>query len=150
MAAAMAPEIATNAIIAAVSAGATDTAKSAIADAYQGLKSLIKEKFGHGGAVAEAIDMLEAKPNSTARKMLVAEELRAVTPSVDAELVSAAQSLLTLIKTLPQGEQHIQLARSPSIYSGTAGQLFITDPAASLDGHSQGLEKTLISGFAIP
>jgi hypothetical protein len=37
-------------------AGAKDTAKVAMADAYQGLKSLIKEKFGHDSDVAEAID----------------------------------------------------------------------------------------------
>jgi hypothetical protein len=35
---------------------AKDTAKVAMADAYQGLKTLIKEKFGHDNDVAEAID----------------------------------------------------------------------------------------------
>jgi hypothetical protein len=53
-------DIVTNAIVVAISAGAvagaTDTAKVAMADAYQGLKSLINEKFGHDSDVAEAID----------------------------------------------------------------------------------------------
>jgi hypothetical protein len=57
----MTPEIVTNAIVVAISAGpvagAKDTAKVAMTDAYQGLKSLIKEKFGHNSDVAEAIDM---------------------------------------------------------------------------------------------
>jgi hypothetical protein len=54
----MAPEIITNAIIAALSVGvvtgATDTAKSAISDAYEGLKALIKKKYGDQSDVAEA------------------------------------------------------------------------------------------------
>jgi hypothetical protein len=45
----MTPEIVANAIIAAL-AGATDIAKSAIADAYQGLKTLIKKSFGQAAA----------------------------------------------------------------------------------------------------
>jgi hypothetical protein len=67
------PDIVTSAIAAALSAGvaavATDTAKSAIADAYEGLKSLIEKKFGHDSDVAGAIDKLEAKPDSSARKI---------------------------------------------------------------------------------
>jgi hypothetical protein len=108
---AMAPEIVTKAIIAAVLAGATDTTESAIADAYQSVKSLAKKKFGHDSDVAETIDMLEAKPASHARKILVAEELKAVNSAAEAELVSAAQSLLALIEALPQGEQHIRVSQ---------------------------------------
>jgi hypothetical protein len=82
----MAPEIVTNAIIAALSAGAvagtTDTAKSAIADGYQGLKSLIKKKFGDHSGVAKAIDNLEEKPDSGGRRQTVLEELQAVNSSL--------------------------------------------------------------------
>jgi hypothetical protein len=49
---AMAPEIVTKAIIAAVLAGTTDTTEPAIADAYQDVKSLTKKKFGHDSDVA--------------------------------------------------------------------------------------------------
>ena len=94
----MTPDIVANAIVAALStgaiAGATDTAKSAIADAYQGLKSLIKKKFGNDSDAAEAIDKLEAKPDSDGRKQTLAEELKAVNSNSDPELVCAAQSLL--------------------------------------------------------
>ena len=118
IAAAMAPDIVANAIVAAISsgaAGATDTAKSAMADAYEGLESLIKKKFGHDSDVAEVIDLLEAKPDSSARKMLVAEELQAVNSTSDREVVSAAQSLLELIRALPQGEEHVQVAQGTGI-----------------------------------
>jgi hypothetical protein len=117
----MTPDIVHNAIVAALSAGATDTAKSAIADAYQGLKSLIKKKFGHDSDVAEAIDKLEAKPDSGARKEVVAEELKAVNSASDPELVSAAQSLLALIKGLPQSEKHIQVAQGTGIAQADRG-----------------------------
>jgi hypothetical protein len=119
MAAAMTPDIVANAIVAALSAGAvagaTDTAKSAIADAYEGLKSLIKKKFGHDSDVAEAIDKLEAKPDSDGKKQVLAEELNTVNSTSDPELISAAQSLLALIKALPQGEKHIQVAQGTGI-----------------------------------
>ena len=121
----MTPDILTNAIVAAISAGAvtgaTDTAKSAIADAYEGLKSLVKKKFGHDSDAAEAIDKLEAKPESGARKEVLAEELKAVNSASDPELVSAAQSLLSLIKALPQGEKHIQVARGTGIAQADRG-----------------------------
>jgi hypothetical protein len=86
-------DVVANALVAALSAGAvavaTDTAKSAIADAYQGLKSLIKNKFGHDSDVAEAIDELEAKTGSDGKKQVLAEELNAVNSTSDPELVSA-------------------------------------------------------------
>jgi hypothetical protein len=125
MAAAMTPDIVANAIVAALSAGAVagtkDTAKSAIADAYQGLKSLIKKKFGHDSDTVEAIDKLEAKPDSDGKKQVLVEELKAVDSASDPELISAAQSLLGLIKALPQGEKHIQVAQGTGIAQADRG-----------------------------
>jgi hypothetical protein len=122
---AMTPEIVTNAIVAALSAGAVagakDTAKSAIADAYEGLKSLVKKKFGHDSDAADANDNLEAKPDSDGRKKTLAEELEAVNSASDPELVSTAQSLLALIKALPQGEKHIQFAQGTGIAQADRG-----------------------------
>lgn len=119
------PDIVMNAIVAAVSAGAVagakDTTKSAIADAYQGLKSLIKAKFGHKSEAAEAIDKLEAKPDSNGKKQVLVEELRAVNSAADPELVSAAQSLLALVRALPQGEKHVQVADGTGIAQADRG-----------------------------
>jgi hypothetical protein len=125
IAAAMTPDILANAIVAALSAGAvsgaTDTAKSAIADAYSGLKSLIKKKFGSDSEASEAIEKLEAKPDSDGKKQVLAEALNAVNSTSDPELVSAAQSLLALIKALPQGEKHIQHAQGTGIAQADRG-----------------------------
>jgi hypothetical protein len=121
----MAPEIVTNAITAALStgavAGATDTAKSAIADGYQGLKSLIKKKFGDHSGVAKAIDNLEEKPDSGVRRQMVLEEPQAINSTSDPELVSAAQSVFKLIQALLQGEKHIQISQGTSIAQADRG-----------------------------
>jgi hypothetical protein len=121
----MTPEIVTNAIVAAISAGAvagvTDTAKSAIGDAYQGLKSLIKKKFGHDSEAGRAIDKLEAQPDADPWKQILTGELKTANSTSDPELAYAAQSLLELIRALPQGEKHIQVAHGTGIAQADRG-----------------------------
>jgi len=115
----------TIAIIAALSAGAasgvTDVAKKAIVDGYEGLKALLKKKFGSNSDAADALDKLEAKPDSAGRRETLAEELKAVNASSEPELLGAAQALLELIKALPQGEQHIQVAQGTGIAQADRG-----------------------------
>jgi hypothetical protein len=79
------------------------------------LKSLIKKKFSGHSDVAEAIDQLEAKPDSGGRRRTVLEELEAANSTSDPELVSAAQSLFKLIRALPQGEKLTQVAQGTGI-----------------------------------
>ena len=61
----------TTAIVAALSAGAisgiTDTAKTAVNDGYNKLKSLLTKKHGAGSEVVQAINKLETKPESQGR-----------------------------------------------------------------------------------
>ncbi len=124
----MTPDAITNAILAAISAGtaagATDVAKKGIADAYDGLKSLIKGKFGGHSEAAQAIEKLEARPSSPGRKQILNEELETVDAASDSEIVSAAEELLEIVRALPNGERHIQFARGIGIAqadrSGTA------------------------------
>jgi hypothetical protein len=102
------------AIIAALTAGAvsgvTESTKKAISDGYTGLKTLIHKKFHSKTDVSDAIAKLEAKPDSPGRQQTLTEELKATNAAEDPELLAAAQSLLELIKALPQGGQHIQHA----------------------------------------
>jgi hypothetical protein len=115
----------TTAIIAALTAGAisgvTEAAKKAISDGYSGLKALIHKKFGSKTDVTDAIAKLEAKPDSPGRQQTLAEELRAANASADSELLGAANSLLELIKALPQGEQHVQHAEGIGIAQADRG-----------------------------
>ena len=109
----------TTAIIAALAAGAaggiTDVAKKAISDGYSGLKALISKKFGSNSEVSDALDKLQATPDSPKRQQTLAEELEATNASADPELLGAAQALLELIKGLPQGERHVQHAEGIGI-----------------------------------
>ena len=118
-------EAITTAIIAALTAGAasglTEAAKKSISDGYSGLKGLIKKKFGGESGVADAIEKLEAKPESAGRRQTLTEELTATDAAADSELLGAAQSLLELVRALPQGEQHIQTAIGTGIAQADRG-----------------------------
>ncbi len=100
------------AIVAALTAGAaggiSEVAKKAVSDGYSGLKALIDKKFGGHGDVTAAIKNLQAKPESPGRQQTLTEELKATNAFADQELLSAAQSLLELIKALPQESQNVQ------------------------------------------
>jgi len=126
----------TAAIIAALSAGAasgaTDIAKKALVDGYGGLKALISKKIGNNSDVADAMEKLQAEPDSHGRQQTVAEKLKASNANADPELLAAAQSLLELIKALPLGEQHIQHAVGTGIaqadHGSTASVSFAPPP----------------------
>ena len=74
-------------------AGTKDTASAAIKDAYQALKTIVKNRFTGRPRAELVLAEHEAAPR-TWRDPLVAE-LTAV--GVDAELLSAAQALLELV-----------------------------------------------------
>ena len=66
--------------------------------------------------------------NSTAMSRLMA-----VNSTSDAELLSAAQSLLKLIRALSQGEKHIQVAQGTGIAQADYDQPLATCSAAYWD-----------------
>ena len=84
--------------------------ENALVDAYQGLKATLKRKFGDDSEVVDAVDKLEQKPDSEARKALVQEELEAAGADEDDEIRQAAEKVRELIEAQPGGEQHIQSA----------------------------------------
>ena len=106
----MAVETIVAAIVGALSAGATETGKKVVGDAYDGLKSLIKRRFGDGSKAAVAVKELEASPESEGRKLILGEELVAVGAGEDKELASAAEAVLAKIRELPQGEKTVHIA----------------------------------------
>jgi hypothetical protein len=87
-------------IIAALGAGAIaatkDTAGTAIKDAYQGLKTLIKEKFAARGKEddSDIVDKHEKKLDSEAFKELLKEELIDLGVDKDTEIIKLAQEIL--------------------------------------------------------
>lgn len=87
-------------IIAALGAGALaatkDTAGTAVKDAYQGLKTLIKKKFAEQGKEDDSniVDKHKKKLDSEAFKALLKEELINLGVDKDAEIIKLAQELL--------------------------------------------------------
>lgn len=84
----------TAAIVAGLAAGASQVGASAVVDAYRALKNVLKQKFGHDSEIVKAVDNLEAKPDSEARKGVLQEEAAAVKADQDQEILAAAQAVL--------------------------------------------------------
>ncbi|MGF6635238.1 hypothetical protein [Paraburkholderia sp. MM6662-R1] len=115
----------TTAIIAALSAGASnaipEVAKKAIADGYDGLKALLKKKFGTDSDVLVAVEKLESKPDSAGRQQVMVEELSEAGVPADADLIGVATALLQQIKSQPGGVHHIQVAQGSNIAQASEG-----------------------------
>lgn len=87
-------------ILAALGAGAIaatkDTAGTAVKDAYEGFKTLIKKRFADRGKEDDSniIDKHEKKPDSEAVKALLKEELVDLEVDKDVEILKAAAEIL--------------------------------------------------------
>jgi hypothetical protein len=99
-----------SALTAGAAAGATETGKKLVVDAYQGIKDLLSRKFGADSKVVEAVGKLEEDPESSGWKESVGKEVAKAGADRDPDLVAAAEALLDKIKALPGGEQSIQQA----------------------------------------
>jgi hypothetical protein len=115
----------TTAIIAALTAGATtggtELVKKSVSDGYDGIKSLLKEKFGHNSEVVKAVTGLETKPGSEGRRSTLQEEIVAAKADQDPDVVKAAQAILGELKSQPGGAQIIQTATGTNIAQAASG-----------------------------
>lgn len=115
----------TTAIVTALGAGAlsglTESSKTALIDAYKGLKELLAKKFGASSQVLQAVDHLEAKPTSTARQQGLQEELVAVHAEQDCDLLSSAQHLLTLVQPQQAGLGKYTIQNNAQVYGQAIG-----------------------------
>jgi len=102
----------TAAIVAGIAAGAasgtTETAKQAIVDGYNGLKGLIRRKFGEDSKIVQAVAELESEPDFKPNQEALAGRVAQVKAEQDEELLKAAQELLEQVKAQPGGEKHVQ------------------------------------------
>jgi tetratricopeptide (TPR) repeat protein len=76
--------------------------------AYEALKTALRQKFGPGSEVYEAIEKLEKRPDSTGRQAVVSEEINATGANRDSVLIALAQTLLE--QTAPQPASRERLA----------------------------------------
>jgi hypothetical protein len=84
--------------VAGAAAATKDVAAQAIVEAYTELRTLIIRKFGDNADVEDALEGVESKPDSAARKAVLAEELAAAGAGEDAEATKQALVLLDLLK----------------------------------------------------
>lgn len=80
--------------------------KAVIIDAYEGLKTIIKRRFGAKSKLAEAIDNLEEKPDSEGRQMTLQEEVAEAGAEQDEEILAAVRVLREKLAT--HGDERIQ------------------------------------------
>jgi len=88
-----------SALVAGATAKARDIGGNAIADAYDGLKSLIVHKLGKGGAVQS----VEDEPQSEAAQATLAEAMAKGGVASDADLAAKAKELESNLAALSAG-----------------------------------------------
>ncbi len=96
-------------ITTAIMAALANLTKDAVKDCYEGLKGKLKKKFGETSDLVEAVDKLEKKPDSEARKGMLQEEIEATNAHEDTEIIQLAQVLLDKIKEQSSGQQNITM-----------------------------------------
>lgn len=115
----------TTAIVAALSAGAvgglTDASKMAIMDAYQALKDLLTRKFGASSEVVQAIDYLEAEPESLGRQGTLQERMVTVNAEQDHEALAAAKQVLALAHSQQTSVSKFTIQNNAPVQGQTIG-----------------------------
>jgi hypothetical protein len=98
-------------ITTAIIAAAADLSSTLVKDSYAGLKTLIVKKWGAKSPVADAVEAVEKKPDSEARRSVLQEELAAVKAHEQPEVAAAATQLLEAARATPAGAQVINNIR---------------------------------------
>jgi hypothetical protein len=110
----------TIAVVAALPALAT----GAIKDAYEGLKAVIKRKWGEAAPIAEAVAALEKDPSSKAQASVLEEKVAAAKATEDSDVLQALHKLVEQMKTQGVGGggvANIQFTMSGGLVQGIAG-----------------------------
>jgi hypothetical protein len=114
----------TAAILAVLPALATDMVKSGVKDAYEGLKVVIRRKWGEAAPISKAIAAVEEDPSSKAQAAVLEEKVGAVKATEDAEVAQALRQLVEQMKTHGVGGEavaKIQFNMSGGVVQGVAG-----------------------------
>ena len=95
------------ALVAGAAASAKDTTSNAIKDAYTGLKSLIKKKFGDNTMASNTLEE-HAKDSETWEKPLT-KALNDSEADKDQEIIEAAKALLEQTGKLDSGKYNVNI-----------------------------------------
>jgi hypothetical protein len=114
----------TTAILAVLPALASDMVKSGVKDAYEGLKAVIRRKWGDAAPISKAIAAIEEDPDSKAQAAVLEEKVAAVKATEDAEVAQALHQLVEQIKSHNVGDEavaRIQFNMTGGVVQGVAG-----------------------------
>jgi hypothetical protein len=114
----------TTAILAALSVMGSEVIKSGVKDAYEGLKAVIRRKWGEGAPISRAIAALEEDPQSKAQAAVLEEKVGQVRATDDGEVAQALHKLIEQMKTDGVGAEavaRIQFNMSGGVVQGVAG-----------------------------
>ena len=89
----------TAAILAVLPALASDVVKTGVKDAYDGLKAVIRRKWGDNAPISKAISAIEEDPKSKAQAAVLEEKVGSVKATGDAEVAQALHQLVEQMKT---------------------------------------------------
>ncbi len=81
------------ALVAGAAAGLKPAAEQAVKDAYEGLKTLIKDRYQR-----VHVEVLENDPNNESRQEILQEDLANAGADKDQELLNQARALLEAVK----------------------------------------------------
>ena len=133
------------AIVSGAAAALEPTAGQAVKDAYAGLKSLIKRKWGTVG-----VESVEQNPKSASRQEVLKEDLEKAGAARDAELLAKAQQLVQAVAAhAPQAAQaagislaQLKAAGSVNIRNLLAeGGISVSEVSAGQDLNIEGLQS---------
>ena len=119
----------TAAIMAVLPALASDVVKVGVKDAYEGLKAVIRRKWGDSAPISKAISAIEEDPTSKAQAAVLEEKVGAVKATDDAEVVQALGQLVDQMKAHGIGGEavaRIQFNMSGGVIQGVAGAENVT------------------------
>jgi disulfide oxidoreductase YuzD len=113
----------TTAILAVLPTLASDLIKSSVKSAYEGLKAVIKRKWGGHSSILKAIDTLEDDPKSKAQASVLEEKVADVKATEDVDVLQALHRLVEQMKIHDIGGEavaKIQFNMSGGIVQGVA------------------------------
>ncbi|MEO0013293.1 MAG: hypothetical protein RLZZ535_1682 [Cyanobacteriota bacterium] len=103
-------------------------ANDACKDCYVTLKDALKKKFGHKSDLVDAVDKLEKKPDSEARKATLQEEVEISKVNDDPDIRKLVQDLLDKIKEQPGGQEIINQTQTNTVSGVNVGGNFEFKP----------------------
>lgn len=119
----------TSAVLAILPVIASDMVTAGIKDAYDGLKAVIRRKWGDTAPISKALSALEEAPKSKAQAAVLEEKVQSVNATKDTEVAQALHRLIETMKAHNIGGEataHIRFTMNGGVVQGVAAAENVT------------------------